>query len=261
MKTRNVLLALAAAAAVPAFAFTGNNTCGLVRIDSGSANTVIGVPWVEVGTGADITVAKLVSTANLTQGDELRYYDGSNWYGWTLTSTGWAGLTTVTDKGNEQLNPPTANEAAIVRGKALVLVRQNPKTGDTVNPFYLYGQYTNATVSAQTITRASEQVYMLLASPYAAEFNLNAEGKIAGMNGNDQIIVFDPNTGAQSFFLYRTPTGGNASAWCREVVVEKKLGNKTFKQSTWVADTVVVPPGMGFWYVAAAGEGTVTIAW
>ena len=267
MKTRNVLLALAAAAAVPAFAFTGNNTCGLVRIDSGSTNTVIGVPWVEVGTGADITVAKLVSTANLTVNDELRYYDGSNWYGWTLTSTGWQGLTTVTDVGNEQLNPPTATEAAIVRGKALVLVRQNPKTGDTVNPFYLYGQYANATVAAQTIARVgSAPVYMLLASPYAAEFNLNGEGKITGMGADDQVIFYDSATGAQKFYKYFATAGANnAAGWCRETTTKEQVtrGGRTvtMTKTVWASEDTKIPAGQGFWYVAASGSGSVTVNW
>ena len=62
MKIRSVLCALAAAAAATVFADVTSNVCGLLKITSDLKNTIIGVPWVEVGTtpDADIKVAKLV---------------------------------------------------------------------------------------------------------------------------------------------------------------------------------------------------------
>ena len=73
MTIRSVLCALAATAAATVFADVTSNVCGLLKITSDLNNTIIGVPWVEVGTGADVKVAKLVKTDNLTEGDTLYY--------------------------------------------------------------------------------------------------------------------------------------------------------------------------------------------
>ena len=265
MKTRNVLLALAAAAAVPAFAFTGNNTCGLVRIESGSTNTVIGVPWVEVGTGGNVTVAKLVSTANLDEGDTLRYYNASTdtWLGWSLNaSKEWVAGITVKEGENNPFGTPEGDALKIARGKALIL---NRKT--VTNPIYLYGQYTNATVAAQEIARdGSKPVYMLLASPYAAEFDLNGTGKITGMSADDQVIFYDSATGAQKFYKYFAAAGANnAAGWCHETTTKSQVtrGGRTVTITTtaWVSENTKIPTGQGFWYVAASGSGSVTINW
>lgn len=252
MKTRNVLLALAAAAAVPAFAFTGNNTCGLVRIESGSANTVIGVPWVEVGTGADVTVAKLVSTANLTEGDELRYYSAGIWYGWTLGASGWEAMTSATE--TDQLKAPGETETALTRGKALVLIRK----GDLTKPFYLYGQYDSTSItSSQALTRgtAENPVYTLLASPKAEAFTLGANA-ISNPGAGDQIIIYNAD-GSQTIY-----TRNDSGAWGRYVEGEpfEIPGFGSFPSSVW--ETATIPAGQGFWYVSRGNAtGDLTVNW
>ena len=101
MKVRSVLCALAAAAAATVFADVTSNVCGLLKITSDLKNTIIGVPWVEVGTtpDADIKVAKLVKTDNLTAGDMLYYYNAGTWNAWTLGADGWGPNTTGTVDG------------------------------------------------------------------------------------------------------------------------------------------------------------------
>ena len=193
MKIRSVLCALAATAAATVFADVTSNVCGLLKITSDLNNTIIGVPWVEVGTGADVKVAKLVKTDNLTSGDMLYYYENGTWNAWTLGANGWEPNTTVTVDGQSVAAPQEAQ--GIARGKALILERQ-----DLTKPFYLYGQFTTAAAAAQTITAgsATAPTYTLLASPKVEAFDFNA-GKIANPGADDEIII--PKNGGDNTIL------------------------------------------------------------
>lgn len=244
MKIRSVLCALAAAAAATVFADVTSNVCGLLKITSDLNNTIIGVPWVEVGTGADVKVAKLVKTDNLAEGDMLYYYQNGTWNAWTLGAQGWGRNTTVKVDGITVAAPQEAQ--GVARGKALILERK----GDVTKPFYLYGQFTSDAAAAQTITAgtASAPSYTLLASPKVEAFDFNAEGKIVNPGVNDQIII--PKNGGDNTIL----TLQDGKWGYRKATTAKKFG-KTVTTYTWTqADALAA--GTGFWYVSKGGTPT-----
>lgn len=245
MKVRSVLCALAAAAAATVFADVTSNVCGLLKITSDLKNTIIGVPWVEVGTtpDADIKVAKLVKTDNLTAGDMLYYYNAGTWNAWTLGADGWEPNTTVTVDGKTVAAPQGAQ--GIARGQALILERK-----DVTKPFYLYGQFTTAAAAAQSIVAGSATApgYTLLASPKVEAFDFNAEGKIVNPGVNDQIII--PKNGGDNTIL----TLQDGKWGYRKATTAKKFG-KTVTTYTWTqADALAA--GTGFWYVSKGGTPT-----
>lgn len=247
MKFKSLICALAAAAMASISADqTSSNICGWMKIASDLDAVIIGVPWVEVGTAADIKVANLVKTDNLTTGDKLYYYQNGTWSCWELGATGWTGTTTVT---SDRITPAAgAAEQAITRGQALILERQS-KT----SPFYLYGQYKSDAVAGQTLTAGTAEApsYTLLASPYVTAFDPNATGKITGA-GADDTIVIPLNGGDQKVYQLKDNVWGYYGT---ETVTKGKL---TIKKQVWKAADAV-PAGTGFWYVSRGG--TPTIAW
>lgn len=247
MKIRSVLCALAATAAATVFADVTSNVCGLLKITSDLNNTIIGVPWVEVGTGADIKVAKLVKTDNLSEGDTLYYYKDGTWNAWSLGAQGWQPNTTVKVDGATVAAPQEAQ--GIARGQALILERQ-----DLTKPFYLYGQFTTAAAAAQTITAgsATAPTYTLLASPKVEGFNFNATGKIANPGTDDEIII--PKNNGENTIL--TLQDGK---WGTRVKKTTTRFGKTVTSYTWTEATDPIAAGTGFWYVSKGG--TPTINW
>lgn len=244
MKIRSVLCALAATAAATVFADVTSNVCGLLKITSDLNNTIIGVPWVEVGTGADVKVAKLVKTDNLTPGDMLYYYQNGTWNAWTLGAQGWQPNTTVTVDSKTVAAPQDAQ--GIARGQALILERK-----DVTKPFYLYGQFTSDAAAAQTITAgtASAPSYTLLASPKVEAFDFNAEGKIANPGADDEIII-PQNGGASTIFTLQN------GEWGTRVATTKTRFGKTVTSYTWTK-AAPVAAGTGFWYVSKGGSPTI----
>lgn len=244
MKIRSVLCALAATAAATVFADVTSNVCGLLKITSDLTNTIIGVPWVEVGTGADIKVAKLVKTDNLSEGDTLYYYKDGTWNAWSLGAQGWQPNTTVTVDGKTVAAPQDAQ--GIARGQALILERK-----DVTKPFYLYGQFTTAAAAAQSIVAGSATApgYTLLASPKVEAFDFNASGKITNPGADDEIII--PNNGGESTIL--TLQDGK---WGTRVKNTVKRFGKTVTTYTWT-EAEPIAAGTGFWYVSKGGAPTI----
>lgn len=247
MKIRSVLCALAAAAAATVFADVTSNVCGLLKITSDLNNTIIGVPWVEVGTGADVKVAKLVKTDNLTPGDMLYYYQNGTWNAWTLGAQGWEPNPTVNVDGITFAAPQEVQ--GVARGKALILKRKDNVTEPFY--FYLYGQFASDAAAAQTITAgtASAPSYTLLASPKVEAFDFNAEGKIVNPGADDEIVI--PQNGGASI-IYTLQDG----KWGYNERVEKKIGKKTIA-SLKRTDATPLAVGTGFWYVSKGGAPTI----
>ncbi len=238
--------ALAAATALGADVM-GRNVCGLMKVPSDAKVTMIAVPWVTVGGGADtMKVANLVKTDTLSPGDELYYYDGATYFSWKLQDNVWtpAATTKVDAQGNDvTIQAPDASYA-LPRGKGLFLVRQ-----DATKEIWLYGQHSTAPVSvAVAAGTAGIPAYTMIANPNAEAYDLNKKG-VGGAAG-DQILLGDGGT-----TLY-TRTGTD---WTRKTDVTKTMGGvaRTFKEDT--TEGVVIPAGTGAWYVSKGGSPT--IAW
>lgn len=230
--------AISAAAVIADPAVSGSNVCALMQVPSTTANTMIAVPWVKVGAGTAVEVAKLVKTDSLSQGDELYFYDGSTYYHWVLGATGWEGSTTASQSGT--FTAPGA-DYAIPAGRALWVVRQ-----DTSKDIWLYGQVPASTSVTPAAGTSTAPVYTMIANPNTADFDLNASG-VVGADG-DQIMV-----NGESDKLY-TFDGTN---WKRYVTTSKTLGSKTVNLKTETADGCTIPAGIGAWYISKGGSPTI----
>ena len=239
MKLRSMMFVGAAALTTAALAtdvLTDTKTLGWMRVDSTLPITAVGVPWTDVSDPtANVKVADLVKTDNLTAGDKLYVYNNGTWLFYQLNaSKEWeAGATANSSVTPVQAGTP--GTATIARGQALYLERQNPTTPGC---FYVYG----ADGSEITSTTLSGAKKYLVASPKAAAFTVTS-AKISGASNKDVIQV--PLTGGTSriyqYFMTKNKWRCNG----------KWEGDDGYEE---------IPLGTGFWYLAASTDA-ITVTW
>lgn len=234
------LLGLGASAAVQSA-----NTFGVLKVESDKKETIVCVPWVAVGTGSNpISVADLVMTSNLTVGDTLYYYDNTakgdaKYKAWELVEgKTWSSPKMVTSVGVSEGTEAAAQTAN--RGDALILVRQNPTSGDpaVATPIYLYGQYTATEFTGQTLTLGA---WNLIAYPNTSSSPLDLNS-LNWQNVGDADYINLHNAAGYAITLKRF-SDGNTMKWGRKVA-----GTVRFTDA-------VVQPGQGAWYVSKATSG------
>ena len=237
MKLRSMMFVGAAALATAAFAtdvLTDEKTLGWMRVDSTLPITAVGVPWTDVSDPtANVKVANLVKTDNLTAGDNLYVYNNGTWTFYTLSSGAWVAGTTANSSITATAGTPST--ATIERGQALYLERQDPTTDGY---FYVYG----AVGSALSSTSYSGAKKYLVASPKAAAFTVTS-AKISGASNKDVIQV--PLAGGTSriYQYFSTP-----NKWRCNGKWEDAEG---YEQ---------IPLGTGFWYLASS-TSAITFNW
>ena len=128
MKLRSMMFVGAAALTTAALAtdVLTDKTLGWMRVDSTLPITAVGVPWTDVSDPtANVKVADLVKTDNLTAGDKLYVYNDGTWLFYQLNaSKEWeAGATANSSVTPVQAGTPSA--ATIERGQALYLISSN----------------------------------------------------------------------------------------------------------------------------------------
>lgn len=237
MKLRVMICAMAASMAL--FADETTATFGLVRVtDTASSNTVIGVPWKNIGDDGNVTLSNLVSTANLDAGDIVYLYEGETWLGYQLSASGvWEALTTV--NGTDIVDPDSADVKRLARGTGLIIQRQH-----NTNPIYLCGRLDDATPSATAIAANST---VFLGNPLTTEKTISSEG------ANGDKIIFLKGGGGEST-IYEKKNG----VWGTYVVTTTTTSRGTKKIQTWTPGCTLAP-GMGAWY--QAGETAASISW
>lgn len=236
MKLRSMMFVGAAALTTAALAtdVLTDKTLGWMRVDSTLPITAVGVPWTDVSDPtANVKVADLVKTDNLTDGDNLYVYNSGTWTFYTLSSGAWVAGTTANSSITATAGNPS--EATIARGQALYLERQNPTTPGC---FYVYG----ADGSEITSTTLSGAKKYLVASPKATAFTVTS-AKISGASNKDVIQV--PLTGGTS-----------------RIYQYFKTKNKWRCNGKWEDETGYeeIPLGTGFWYLAASTDA-ITVTW
>ena len=245
MKLRSIACVGAMALATAALAtdvLTDTKTLGWMRVDSDLAITAVGVPWTDIGDPtANVKVADLVKTDNLTDGDNLYVYSNGTWTFYTLSSGAWVAGTTANSSITATAGNPS--EATIARGQALYLERQSYSS-----PFYVYGADGEA-ISSTTLTGATKY---LVASPKAAAFIPQAS-KISGATAKsraaagDQIVVPLEGGATRTYTLISGKWGYvNGSG------VRVKEGDDGY---------LPIQLGTGFWYVTASTANSITITW
>lgn len=240
MKKRLMICAMAASAALFAGEdVTSGNVYGIMRVsDTASSNTVVAVPWVNVGGEGNITLSNLVSTANLTTGDKLYLYEvNGTWFVYTLNASGvWEGATTLTGDAVEPAIP--ADTKALARGAGLILQRGNKET-----PIYLCGRY-DASVPAATAISANATT--LIANPTTETVY------IAGATGatGDKISI-PKNGGAMEEF---TRKDDGWYGW-----VSSTVGGRTIRKLTKLTGGVSIEAGKGAFYIC--GDSATSVSW
>lgn len=178
------LLGLGASAAVQSA-----NTFGVLKVTSGAEQTIIGVPWVAVGTSAGaINATNLVMATNLADNDMLYYYDSAagNYKAWVVDNKVWKPTTSVTTVGGKSVVEQTADITA-PRGSALILVRA---AAETSNPIYLYGQYLESTSLTPTLVNTSGAWNLIApANTTSTAYDLNTDMNWANVDASDRIRV------------------------------------------------------------------------
>ncbi len=236
MKLRLLTCVTVASAALFANEPTDSATYGILAVsDTTTTNTVVGVPWVNVGEG-NVTLSNLVSTATLAENDMVYFYEGTTWYSYKVQSGVFVPVTTV--NGEAATPPSAANVKTFARGTGLIIQRAN-----TTKPIYLCGRYDKTNPEATSVTTGSTA---LIANPRTVEVTITA-----GNNG-DQISV--PGNGGtmktyekREDFWYETVT--DTTTFPFPVTSKVKLN-----------DGVPLAAGKGAFYMNK-GSADVTINW
>ena len=260
MKLHSIVCVGAMALAVAAFAdgeYTDGKVVGWLRVDSDKAVTVIGIPWLCVAEDANVEVAKLVKTDNLTAGDMLYIYNNGNWTGFRLNDgcTAWEGYATTKKVNGVDTTIPAASDALrLARGQALYLERQNPAENNVAKPFYLYGRYGDLTAeesTSQIAAGGAKPTVTLLASPKLdADLDVNRSGLFTGtIDASDSIII--PTQGA--FTVSYTRNAAN-TAWQRVTKTTMTRFGKQIEVESYTEEGCTIPRGTGFWYSRVANS-------
>lgn len=268
MKTKTVFAAsllLTGAAFATATTVDSSYVLGVMPVTAnGKSQVILSIPWVAEGGTNTIAVTNLVKTAGLTagtenddNGDTLTWYDTTKnkYQQWRVVSGGegkpgyWKPVTEVSDTESKDTS---AEDAALLRGQAVVLTRTATGEDEDLNkPIYVIGQVgTNATTS----TTISGSSWQLLAPPSAStsEVDFNTVASVHGKSDwadcvNDTIVVDAMN----GLFLQYT---------CFD------LGNDKSPRYVWAASRYArdkaakIPAGRGFWYNRKNND-RVTLEW
>jgi hypothetical protein len=221
-----------------------DNVIGVLKVSPKAKKAIIPVPWHSLADGSDITVANVVKTANLTEGDKLYVYSPANarYDVYTLSaSKTWtaAAVYKIDEDGqvsSESSGTPTAT--TIARGSGVWLERQNTDT-----PVVTYGQATDekqTTAFAAGTTGAP--TWSIAAVPTTESVSLDAIAKPAD-SANDTVIV--PTDGSPKVYTVKN----NAWGYTETTAVKDRWGNATGGVKSVRKTDATLEPGTGFWYV------------
>lgn len=245
---------LATSSAFAAAMATSENVIGVLRVDSPYARTIVAVPWVAASVEAgDIKVTDIVKTANLSEGDELHYYDGESFKSsWRLNANKeWEAANLVSENGGSDQSP-AAGEQGLPRGGAIILVRQHPE-----NPFYLQGQVAATAATSQTIPASLTGVFHLIAPPSVKngtiDINSTDDMVWANCESGDRIYVYQAN-GLNAECRYADKNGKTQWWWGQYPTTGTGLLKPTWENPP------ALSVGTGFWYFKKGSFAT-TVTW
>ena len=247
MKKLILSLTLAGAAALAAKASTVSsaNTFGVLKVVSGTEQTIIGVPWGAVSAGnSAVNATNLVMASNLADNDMLYYYDSSegDYKAWVVNNKVWESTTSAQLQGGKTVvvNSPSVNAP---RGSALILVRQ---TAEKSNPIYLYGQYLEATSLNPTLqTSANSWNLIAPANTTATPYDLNTDMTWEYVDPTDRIRVASA-AGRMITLKYIANTG-----WV--------VWDDAASTPGYVTTYSKIQPGQGAWFIKGDNSTKTTV--
>ena len=217
------------------------NALGVLQTVSAAKKTIIAVPWLSLADGGNISVANLVKTAGLKEGDKLHVYNKaeSRYDVYELASDrAWmpkAIYKVGADGTVEAVSSGTPETTTVARGNGVWLERQ-----DTTKAIVSYGQVASGTVETTIDAGTAEKpTWNLLAVPTTEAVNLAN----FGTDANDRILV--PTEGAPRVYTVEN----NAWGATKTVEVTDRWGNKTGGVKVIREDATTLPAGTGFWFL------------
>ena len=248
MKKLILSLTLAGAAALAAKASTvaSANTFGVLKIASGTEQTIIGVPWVAVSAGnSAVNATNLVMASNLADNDMLYYYDSAagNYKAWVVNNKACEPTKSAQEQGGKTVVTDSPSIVA-PRGSALILVRQ---TAEKSNPIYLYGQYLEAT-SLEPALQTSPNSWNLIApaNTSTTPYDLNSDMTWENVDPTDRIRVASA-AGRMITLKYIANTG-----WV--------VWDDAASTPGYVTTYSKIQPGQGAWFIKGDNSAETTVA-
>lgn len=237
------LLAIAAVAATGAsLAVESSTTLCRIKVESGTRETIIGLPLVNVGaTEQVVNVTNFVLTTGLPNQTKLSYKSGTTWYNWLNVNGTWVAAMSDSPAGLDTFE----------RGAAVLVSKPTASN----EPIYLYGQINTAAKTVTPLAKggSTQPVYTLMGNARPSNFALNTTGfwtATGSPSNGDQIIIpvmktFNIGSDKVTMQTMRTYVWSN-NAW-----------HKGAEQEA-TEDTIAA--GQGFWYVSK-GSTVPTVAW
>ena len=229
------------------------NTIGVLKVDSVRSQTILAVPWADIGSGEDVAVSDLMRTKTLTEGDTLYAYDAESgkYKVWELSaSKEWEPIAVST---KEDCTPgESAGLATVKRGAGLWLERANPTAA-----LHLVGEVstssaTSSLVAASEVGKDGKQGWNVVAPPSALPYDLNSITPAGGSFGTyDRIVI--PTTGAPKNYTYENGSWGYYS-----MQPVYRNGVQVGVRSKFNTEDTKIPAGTGFWYLNSGNSTTVT---
>ena len=217
---------------------------GVTAITSSTTNTIVAVSYTDLESG-NITASNLVKTANLTGGDRLYVYsgsDGKSFKAFELDASGavkyWKPLTVVEPAEASGVSFTTTDSADGVRIPVCTgvwLIRGSNWDGSSFT-FYVYGK----PVASYAATSIAASTSALVGNPTTSD---KAPAFTVGPNVGDMIVIPDNTVTGTKVWKYSQNKAGTQTKWTC---------------GTTLQDNVTIPAGTGFWYVAT---GAVTFNW
>lgn len=241
-------------------AVTSDATFGVLKVASNNKETVISVPWVSAtNLNTSVAVKDFVKTTGMTDGDELYLYDNNNgtyklWV-FDASENKWKGTLKVSAKITSITGESAGSDTNLIaRGSALIIARQNPTTSD----IYLYGQYNSSAPSAPVVTRDAEKVVSSLFAPWNVSgdrISLNALASTAENDGKQYLAWDATNKPVDGDIIRAHSASGKTTLSFTYKESDGKWGRMVGTSRN--TETAYINAGMGAWYVAKPGSGTV----
>ena len=233
---------------------TGQNVIGLTTIENDS-RAYLPLAAAYTGTGAtELTVANIVQTATLAEGDELYAYDPEReqYDVYTLGTDGkWTAVTTVEVSASgtaTETTSPAAADRMITCGRGFWIVRK--ADASRANPVRLVGDVpeTAATVTIPAAAADGKPSATLIGVP--SDWNLNANSTYWTKKAvrKDTIRVLNDNDTTWREIVY------DGTKWIEGIQKVDKSGTVTFTKN----ENPVLKGGYAVWYMRA-GETEFTL--
>ncbi len=244
------LLAIAAVAATGAsLAVESSTTLCRIKVESGTRETIIGLPLVNVGaTEQVVNVTNFVLTTGLPDQTKLSYKSDTTWYNW------------LNDKGTwvAAMGDSPAELDTFERGAAVLVSKPTASN----EPIYLYGQINTAAKTFTPLAKgdSTQPVYTLMGNARASDFDINTtEFWTAESSPSDGDLIIVP--------IQVTVTGytGQSTRSYKWFAPDNKwkCSSRVSRTTTWAEPegaNAIIPAGQGFWYVSN-GSAVPTVAW